>query len=138
MANSDEVIARLSHAAGLAELLDAAYDAFEHVLKLMREHDDPACELFVPMMLAAASAASGRDYVGMASALPAPPLARAVRHASAPAGSSADRITAICRLLTLALATAEGDAAAPEDRRACSLAARCAREITNLLSGQRA
>jgi hypothetical protein len=138
--NTDDVMPRLSHATGLAELLDAAYDAFEHVLELIREHDSPACELFVPMMLAGASAASGRDYVGMAPALL--PLACAARQtgtgAGTPTGSAAERITTICRLLVLALATAEDDAATPEDRRACSHAARCAEEISNLLGGQRA
>lgn len=140
MVNADDVIARLSHATGLAELLDAAYDAFEHVLKLIREHDDPACELFVPMMLAGASAANGRDYVGMAPALPALPLGCPARQrAGTPTGSAAaGRVTTICRLLVLALAIADGDASAAEDRRACSLAARCAQEISDLLSGQRA
>ena len=138
MVNTDDVIARLSHATGLAELLDAAYDAFEHMLELIRAHDDPACELFVPMMLAGASAANGRDYVLMAPALPALPLASPARQrAGTPAGPAAERITTICRLLVLALATAESGAPAPEDRRACSLAARCAQEISDLFSGQR-
>lgn len=110
------------------------------VLELVREHDDPVCELFVPMMLAGASAADGRDYVGMAPALPALPLARPVRQrAGTPAGSAAaERVTTICRLLVLALAAAESDASAPEDRRACWLAARCAQEISDLIGGQRA
>lgn len=143
MVNAGDVIVRLKHATELAELLVAAYDAFEEVLELIRHHDDPAGQSFVPMTMAGASAASGRDYVGIAPSLPklslASPARRSGVRAGALAGSgSAERITTICRLLVLALAASASDGSSYEDRRACSNAARCAQEICNLLSGQRA
>lgn len=143
MVNTDDVTVRLRHATEFAELLDAAYDAFEEVLELIRAHDDPASELFVPMTMAGASAASGRDYVGTAPSLPPLPLACPARRTGVRAGplagpASAERITVICRLLVLALAVSAADESSPEDRRACSNAARCAQEIASLLSGQRA
>lgn len=141
MADADDVIVRLTHATGLPELLDAAYDAFEEVLELIREHDDPASELFVPMTIAAASAASGRDYVGMAPSLPPVPLGGRDCRPGAGAGpltgsAPAERIVTICRLLVLGLAGSAAGGSSPEDRWASANAARCAQQISK--SSQRA
>ena len=61
---------RLQHAAGLPAILDAAYDAFEDMLPAIRAHEDPAGGLFAAFMMAAASAADGRDAIGFAPSLP--------------------------------------------------------------------
>jgi len=71
MASIDGVQDRLARASGLPELLDAAYDAFEDMLTVVRQHDQPDGEWFIPMVVAAASAANGRDAVGWAPSLPA-------------------------------------------------------------------
>jgi len=52
------------------ELLDAACEAFEDVLTVIRQHDDPGGGLFIPMVMAAASTADGRDAVCWAPSLP--------------------------------------------------------------------
>ena len=61
---------RVRHAAGLAAILDAAYEAFEDMLQILRAHEDPASGLFLPVMMAAASAADGRDAIMFAPSLP--------------------------------------------------------------------
>ena len=61
---------RVQHAAGLAAILDVAYDAFEDMLRLLRAHEDPASGLFPAVMMAAASAADGRDAIAFAPSLP--------------------------------------------------------------------
>ena len=62
--------ARLEHAVGLTAVMDAAYDAFENLLAVIREHEDPANGLFAAFMFAAASAANGRDAILFAPSLP--------------------------------------------------------------------
>jgi hypothetical protein len=49
---------RLREATGLPAVLDAAYDAFETIRSVLREHDDPADAMFVPFVMSATSAAN--------------------------------------------------------------------------------
>ena len=135
---SGEAIMRIEQARGLAELLEAAYSAFEDVLAQVREHQDPASGYFIPMVMAAASAANGRDYLGMAPSLPAsaPREAAGPRPMLLPDDQAARQIAAACQLLAGKLAAATSSALAPGDARACTGAARCAREITSLMDGR--
>src|SRR5215831_15707812 len=61
---------RVEQADGLAAMLDSAHDAFEDMLSVIRAHEDPADGMFVPLVMAAASAADGRDAIVFAPSLP--------------------------------------------------------------------
>jgi hypothetical protein len=130
---------RLRRASGLAELLDAAYGAFEHMLSVIRACEDPAGPLFVPFVMAAASAADGRDAIGFAPALPRYPLLPdGSSHDSAPASmeAAADALANLSELLAAQLEAAAGTAVDPADQAACRNAARHARDVHGLLTGR--
>jgi hypothetical protein len=131
---------RLQHAISLAGVLDAAYDAFEEMLQVIRAHEDPASDLFAAFMMAAASAADGRDAVAFSSSLP--PSSRA--GAGAPSGEGggragestediADAVAGLSRLLVARLGQARGWSSHPDDCAACEDALRCAHNICGLL-----
>jgi hypothetical protein len=131
---------RLEQAAGLAAFLDAAYDAFEGMRLAFRVHEDPASGLFAAFVMAAASAADGRDAVAFAPSMPV-----RGRHGAAetgqgpPGGDSSERFAGeaagMGQVLAACLARAVGPASDPGDRGACEQAVRCAREICDLLGG---
>ena len=52
MTSLHRTCARLEHAVGLTAVMDAAYDAFENLLAVIREHEDPANGLFAAFMFA--------------------------------------------------------------------------------------
>jgi hypothetical protein len=138
MASADDLRSRLQAAAGPVELLDAAYDAFAAILALTREHDNPDSAYFVPMVFAAASAASGRDHVGRVSVLPPPPPGRqSLVPVLSAAEQAAEQISAMAVLLADALRSIPPAAVPAEDLRACEDAARCADEIADLMGGSR-
>src|ERR1022692_1967030 len=61
---------RLREASGLAAVLDAAYDAFEAMLPVIRACQDHAGSLFAAFGKSAASAADGRNAILLAPSLP--------------------------------------------------------------------
>lgn len=129
---------RLQHSAGLADVLDVAYDAFEDMLLAIRGREDPASGLFAAFMMAAASAADGRDAVAFAPSLPAcRGTDAAAAEDEAQPGESAESITdavaGLSRLLVTRLAQARESASDPDDRAACADAACCAENIYGLL-----
>jgi hypothetical protein len=136
---------RVRHAAGLAATLDVAYEAFEDMLQLLRAHEDPASALFLPIMVAAATAADGRDAIMFAPSLPpgqssgasmtedAAHAGQSAQTAGDSAGSAADAVAGLARLLAARLAQSGQSAADPGDQSACSSAAGCAEEIYRLL-----
>jgi hypothetical protein len=131
---------RLQHAAGLAAILDAAYDAFEDMLQAIRTHEDPASGLFAAFLMAAASAANGRDAILFApSLLPGQdgrtPAADDVGPAGENPASVADAAAGLSRVLAARLAEAWETAADPGDRAACADAVCCAQSIADLLGG---
>lgn len=65
---------RLQEADGLAAVLDAAYGAFEGMLSVIHPAQDPASSLFAAFVMAAASAADGRNALALAPSLPGHPL----------------------------------------------------------------
>jgi hypothetical protein len=123
----------------LPELLDAAYRAFEAMLAVIRQHDQPDDDYFVAMVMASASAASGRDYLLFAPSLPPRQLGagRTGREQESEAdGALAARwLTWLCRLLDARLAAAGAAAGLAGDRDACLGAAKSAREIAALTGG---
>ena len=131
--------ARLEHAVGLTALMDAAYEAFEELLAVIREHEDRANGLFAAFMFAAASAADGRDAILFAPSLP--PSRAADR--PGPEGAEpedtveavADAAVGLGHLLADRLLEAGQAASDPGDRAACLTAAERAGEICVLLRG---
>src|SRR6266568_155874 len=88
---------RLERADSLPPLLDAAHDAFGSMLSAIRAQEDPATALFIPLVMAAASAAEGRNALSFAPALPSRPLS------AAPTGDErADATSAQARTASLA------------------------------------
>lgn len=137
----NDIADRVAAASGLPELLDAAYDAFEAMLAVIRQNDDPDTGFFVPMVMAGASAGDGRDYVLFAPSLPPRRL-----HPGQPEGNgqrslagqaAADWLAGLCGTLASRLGEAAMSAGAAGDREACLGAARCAGEVRELMGGGR-
>jgi hypothetical protein len=132
---------RLQHAAGLAAILDAAYDAFEDMLQAIRSHEDQASGLFAAFLMAAASAADGRDAILFAPSLPpgqgSTPAAGDQGLAGESAASIADAAAGLSRVLAARLTEAWQTAADPGDRAACADAVCCAQSIHDLLGRSR-
>ena len=120
MASLHRARAQLEHAVGLPAVMDAASDAFENLLTVIREHEDPANGLFAAFMFAAASAANGRDAILFAPSLP--PSRNADRPApeeAEPEGAAEDAADAAAdlgHLLAGRLLEAGQAAADPGDR----------------------
>jgi len=124
--------------ATLPGLLDAALLAFEDLLTEFRLAQDPASPLFAALTMGAAAAANGRDAVLFAPSLPPSPANTAEAEHAAPAdvaGPDTAELGALCMTLASRLEHAAASAVVPGDRRACHDAARCARDIRDLLVG---
>ena len=129
---------RVQQASGLGGVLDAAYDAFESMLSVIRDHEDSADGMFIPFVMAATCAANGRDAVLFAPSLPPrrlhePPAAVGPHEGVAEA--VADAVAALSLLLASQLAEVAGSAPEPDDRAACQDGARYAQQIHDLLTG---
>jgi hypothetical protein len=127
-------------AAGLPEVLESAWRAFECMLAEAEAHEDPATPLFPAFVLAATAAASGRDAVLLAPSLPWPP--RDVPPCGGQAGgpgepprAAARALASLSQALISRLETAAGSAISLGDRDACRYAAGRARAICDLLAG---
>jgi hypothetical protein len=130
---------RLERADSLPAVLDAAHDAFASMLSAIRALEDPATALFIPLVMAAAFAAAGRNALAFAPALPSRPLPAApARDEPADAASVQALIAslaALSELLAARLTDAARGAPGHGDQAACRDAARSAREIHALLTG---
>jgi hypothetical protein len=128
---------RVQQASDLAAVLDAAYETFEAMLSAIDPVQDPASGLFAAFVMAAASAADGRNAVALAPSLPGRPLI------AVPAGQQpwpgerperlAEAVAGLSHLVAGRLAQAAARAPNTGDRVACADAARSAREICGLL-----
>lgn len=126
---------RLRSADGIEAVLDAAHDAFEGLLSIIRAHEDPADGLFIPLVMAAASAAEGRNAITFAPSLPPRRLHPATGVAELGDTNITVGLAALSELLATRLVDAARDAPYPSDQAACRAAARCARDIRALLIG---
>jgi hypothetical protein len=131
---------RVQAAAGLPEVLESAWRAFECMLAEAEAHEDPATPLFPAFVLAATAAANGRDAVLLAPSLPwpprdSPPDGGQVCAPGESARATAQALASLCRALISRLETAAGSAASSGDRDACRYAAGRARAICDLLAG---
>lgn len=128
--------ARIEDARTTPATLDAAYDAFETILAVLRHHQERAGHGFPAFVLAAAAAATGRDRIAAAPSLPSatpPPPAGDLLDASRPAQVAAEA-TALSHALVNSLLLAAGTAGAA-DQAACRHAAAQAARIWSLLAG---
>lgn len=124
----------------LPGLLSAALLAFEDMLSEIRLAQDPASPLFAGLTMAATAAADGRDAVLFAPSLPSSSACIGVAEPEPAtpfdaARSDIGELVALCLVLAGRLDVAAGSAAVPADRRACHDAARCARDIRDLIAG---
>jgi hypothetical protein len=128
-----DLTARLAEAAGVPVLLVVAYDAFEHMLRALREIENRAGVLLPAIVLAAAAAGDGRDSVAQAPwlpSLPEPPEPPMSMHG---AEQVADETAALSRALWECLAVADAPVAY---QAACAGGAEAARRICSLLTRQ--
>jgi hypothetical protein len=130
---------RLQEADDLAAVIAAAHEGFVAALTALRAQEDPDSAWFGEFVMAAASAADGRDALLFAPSMPAAPrpgtLVTDEQAAAGTGGSVAGDIAALCGLAAVRLARAAVEAADPGDRAACERAARCAQRICELLAG---
>jgi hypothetical protein len=132
--------ARLETADDLPAILDAAYEAFEDMLTVIEDHQDPAGGAFAAFVMSGAVAANGRDAVAGAPSLPPTPAARTA-HSDVGAApgfgglEAAAAVAVLCLLLVSRLDAAAGLAGNVADRTACALAARHAASVCSLLGG---
>jgi hypothetical protein len=128
---------RVQQASDLPAVLDAAYEAFEAMLSAIDRVQDPGSRLFAALVMAAASAANGRNAVALAPSLPGRALlAVPAGGRPGPGGRPEDLAEAVAGLSHLVagrLAQAAACAPDPGDRAACTQAARSARDICGLL-----
>jgi len=136
MSNLFVVREHLQQASDLAAILDAACNAFESMLLVLRAHEDPAGPMFGALVMAAASAADGRDALLFAPSLPPHRLQAADIHERHDAvGTVADELAGLSELLAARLNDAARIAPDPGDQAACQAAARWARDIHALFTG---
>jgi hypothetical protein len=132
---------QLRRAHGLPAVLDAACDAFEDILAIIGACEDTATStaITIVFLLAATQAANGRDAALFAPSLP-PRSLRARPATGPPQRETTDDITTavadLSRLLASRLAATAAIAAAAADRAACHDAARYARQVSDLLTGE--
>jgi hypothetical protein len=120
----------VERAEDLPALLAAAYRAFEYALQALRGAEDNAGPLLPAFVLAAASAADGRDAVAAAGSFAVPGPTPMKDTASPAAADVADQVAR----LSLALFTRLRDAAAEGGGSACAAAAARAGRMHELLA----
>ena len=129
---------RLQEADGLTALLDAAYVAFEAMVSVIHPVQDPASGLFAAFVMAAASAADGRNALALAPSLPRHPLLAAPAGQQSWSGEPPERVaevvTGLSHLVAERLTQAADSAPDTGDEAACRNAAHSARDICGLLS----
>jgi hypothetical protein len=132
---------QLRRADGLPAVLDAACDAFEDILAIIGACEDTTASTAtaIVFLLAATQAANGRDAVLFAPSLP--PRSLRPRPTTEPAeqadtGDITTAVAGLSWLLASRLAATAAIAVAAADRAACHDAARCARQVADLLTGE--
>lgn len=130
---TETVAGLLARAADLPGLLDAAYEAFDHILAIVRAAEDGAGGLLPALVLTAAAAADGRDAVLCAPSMPPEDRGRSLPRPSFPtAQAAADYAAGLARLLSTLLGGVPAGGIA--DQAACASAAACAARIGELLA----
>jgi len=127
---------RLAAAIDLPGLLDAAYDAFEDMLGILRHQQDDE-SAFPAFVMAAAAAANGRDWIAGVEGLPS--VASRDRDgdlsADTTAADVAKAVAALSREVAARLTAVAASTRSAGDRQYCERAAAEAVAITTLLGG---
>lgn len=141
--------ARIDVARSLPEVFSASCRGFEEMLATIREHEEEAGGLFAAFVMAAASAADGRDALFAAPSLPVPmpaPPAQSAPGVGDTAGpvsdpvmlasidEIADALADLSQLMAATLANAASRALDRSDQAACADAVRCAEAMWSLLA----
>ena len=138
MTDTSTVRDRLQQASSVAAILDAAHEAFEEMLSVIRGYQDGGAPFWAALVMASAAAADGRDAVAAAPSSPIPSCRG--RRASTPSGhikaeDAAPTVAALSEAVAERLLRAAGLAETATDRQACLEGARYASEIHGLMTG---
>ncbi len=134
MLSADAVLARLDAARGVPAILAATWDAFDFIRASAAELADPGSDVYAALLLAAVSAAAGRDAVGFAPSMPAGPGGEPAGDPGAGGIQAADVIAGLAAALLGHLSAAAGQAPVAGDRSAFERAATEAGSIRDLLA----
>ncbi len=141
MTGIDVAQQRLQQAGDLAGILDAAYEAFEGMVSVIHRVQDPASGLFTALVMAAASAADGRNALALAPSLPGHPLLAVPAEQQPGSGEPPERVAEVVAglsdLVAERLELAAASALEAGDRAACRHAPQSARDNCGLLSASR-
>jgi hypothetical protein len=135
----EQIAAALESADDLLGLLDAAWTAFEAIFSLSAAYAETDAGFFAALVYAMPAAADGRDAIITAPSLPPRPAGHEpdgtwhLLHGDS-AAEAAAAIAALSAVLAARLTAAAGSASDREDRAACLIGARHAREIHDLLA----
>jgi len=129
---------RLEDARDLAEILTAAYDAFDEMLSAFDRYENGPGPFYAALIMAGPAAADGRNTIGMAPSLPPPERDRPqppepVNEPSAQ--EVADAVAGLAALAARKLRAAAAAAASAADRSACVQAAQYADEVRGFMTG---
>jgi hypothetical protein len=138
MVYSFHIQERVESAGNLRDVLDAAHDAFETVLVLIRSYQDSGGPFYGGLIMAAAAATDGRDAISAAPSLPRhsgdePQLETSA--ANIGALDTAAAVAALSQVVARELHQAARKADATADWAACEAGARYADEVVALASG---
>jgi hypothetical protein len=124
---------RLVGARNLAEVLDAAYDAFEDLIAVIDGSEEPGGGVFTAYVVAAGRAADGRDAIAAAPSLPPAGRPGAVERGTGRSG--AEELAGLSRVIADRLSEYASLAEEAGDRAACLDGAESARRVCALLAG---
>jgi hypothetical protein len=139
MTDIDKTLTRLDIAAGLGELLAAAWDGFGVLLAGCRDGERRSAELSAAFAFAAVAAAEGRLILESAPSLPAGGDAATgtLVCVNADPDIAADNLSGLAQALGTCLSAAAGKARLAGDRQACAQAAAAAARAGELLARDR-
>jgi hypothetical protein len=138
MTHGPDVRQRLEQAGGLAEVLDACYEAFAETLSVIRRYQESGGPFYAAFVMTSAAAADGRDALAAASSLPPANYHKTepVADATSPSDAAAC-LAALSQLVGARLRDVVLNAHAARDRQACEDGARYADEVHALTTGNR-
>jgi hypothetical protein len=133
----DAITARVTGSTPISDLLEASFDAFEVMRQVARACEDQVPELFAAFMVAATTAAEGRNALNDAPSLP-PARSSPTPSLTVSLADDADHVAdGLAELAALLAQRLHGPAALADlavDRDACERAAQAATDIHQILS----
>ena len=129
---------RLEEAWSLAEVLTAAYDAFDEMLSAFDRYQNGPGPFYAALIMAGPAAAGGRNTIGMAPSLPPPERdgPRSPEQVDEPSAQEvAGAVAGLAALAARKLCMAATAANSPADRSACVSGAQYADEVRAFMTG---